>query len=124
MAADAKGRFVRFGPFELDVRAGELRKHSIKLKLRRAARPDSPHAFGASRRGCPPRRDPAAAVAEQHHRGVPTTASTPPLKSCATPWKNQPASRAISKPWRAVGIGSSVKPKESANSSPSRGSQM
>src|SRR5580658_1366839 len=34
MAADEKVRFVRFGPFELDVRAGELRKHGIKIKLR------------------------------------------------------------------------------------------
>jgi DNA-binding winged helix-turn-helix (wHTH) protein len=34
MAADAKVRFVRFGPFELDVCARELRKHGIKIKLR------------------------------------------------------------------------------------------
>ena len=27
-------RLLRFGPFELDVRAGELRKHSIRIKLR------------------------------------------------------------------------------------------
>jgi serine/threonine protein kinase/Tol biopolymer transport system component len=27
-------RFIRFGPFELDVRAGELRKHGTKIKLR------------------------------------------------------------------------------------------
>src|ERR1700726_2294306 len=25
---------LRFGPFELDVRAGELRKHGIRIKLR------------------------------------------------------------------------------------------
>jgi DNA-binding winged helix-turn-helix (wHTH) protein len=30
--ADRRG--VRFGPFELDARAGELRKHGIKIKLR------------------------------------------------------------------------------------------
>jgi serine/threonine protein kinase len=29
-----KARLVRFGPFELDVRAGELRKHGIRIKLR------------------------------------------------------------------------------------------
>ena len=27
-------RLFRFGPFELDVRAGELRKHGIRIKLR------------------------------------------------------------------------------------------
>src|SRR5215472_3519897 len=27
-------RFIRFGPFELDVRAGELRKHGTRLRLR------------------------------------------------------------------------------------------
>ena len=27
-------RFIRFGPFEIDLRAGELRKHGIKIKLR------------------------------------------------------------------------------------------
>ena len=27
-------RFLRFGPFEFDVRAGELRKHGIRIKLR------------------------------------------------------------------------------------------
>src|SRR5579863_9703198 len=27
-------RFLRFGPFELDVRAGELRKHGTRLRLR------------------------------------------------------------------------------------------
>jgi DNA-binding response OmpR family regulator len=32
---DARGvRLVRFGPFELDARAGELRKHGIRLLLR------------------------------------------------------------------------------------------
>lgn len=30
----AQARFFRFGPFELDVRAGELRKHGIRIKLR------------------------------------------------------------------------------------------
>src|ERR1035437_8777865 len=30
----AQSRFFRFGPFELDVRAGELRKHGIRIKLR------------------------------------------------------------------------------------------
>ena len=29
-----RARLFRFGPFELDVRAGELRKHSIRLRLR------------------------------------------------------------------------------------------
>jgi serine/threonine protein kinase/Tol biopolymer transport system component len=29
-----RGRRFRFGPFELDVRAGELRKHGIRLRLR------------------------------------------------------------------------------------------
>src|SRR5277367_1816789 len=29
-----QARLFRFGPFELDVRAGELRKHGIRLKLR------------------------------------------------------------------------------------------
>jgi TolB-like protein len=32
--ADAQARPVRFGPFELDCRAGELRKHGIRIKLR------------------------------------------------------------------------------------------
>src|ERR1022692_1727742 len=26
-------RYIRFGPFELDSRAGEVRKHSIKIRL-------------------------------------------------------------------------------------------
>src|SRR5215469_3462732 len=30
----AKARTLRFGPFELDVRAGELRKHGIRIRLR------------------------------------------------------------------------------------------
>ena len=30
----ARVRLFRFGPFELDVRAGELRKHGIRIKLR------------------------------------------------------------------------------------------
>ena len=30
-------RFIRFGPFELDSRAGELRKHSIKIRLQHQA---------------------------------------------------------------------------------------
>jgi eukaryotic-like serine/threonine-protein kinase len=30
----AQARFFRFGPFELNVRAGELRKHGIRIKLR------------------------------------------------------------------------------------------
>jgi DNA-binding winged helix-turn-helix (wHTH) protein len=30
----SKTRLVRFGPFQLDVRAGELRKHRIRIKLR------------------------------------------------------------------------------------------
>jgi len=30
----SRSRLVRFGPFELDVRAGELRKHGIRIKLR------------------------------------------------------------------------------------------
>jgi DNA-binding winged helix-turn-helix (wHTH) protein len=30
----AQARSFRFGPFELDVRAGELRKHGIRIKLR------------------------------------------------------------------------------------------
>ena len=30
----SRERFVRFGPFELHVRAGELRKHGIRIKLR------------------------------------------------------------------------------------------
>src|SRR5580700_4745459 len=30
----AQARLLRFGPFELDVRAGELRKHGIRIKLR------------------------------------------------------------------------------------------
>jgi Tol biopolymer transport system component/DNA-binding winged helix-turn-helix (wHTH) protein len=30
----SRARLVRFGPFELDVRAGELRKHGIRIKLR------------------------------------------------------------------------------------------
>src|SRR6516164_9755901 len=30
----SKARLVRFGPFELDVRAGELHKHGIRIKLR------------------------------------------------------------------------------------------
>ena len=32
--SDSKARFIRFGPFELNVRAGELRKHGIRIKLR------------------------------------------------------------------------------------------
>jgi cholera toxin transcriptional activator len=28
------GRLFRFGPFELDVRASELRKHGVRIKLR------------------------------------------------------------------------------------------
>ena len=32
--AFARVRLSRFGPFELDARAGELRKHGIKIKLR------------------------------------------------------------------------------------------
>jgi DNA-binding winged helix-turn-helix (wHTH) protein len=32
--AGAKDRLVRFGPFEFDGRAGELRKHGIRIKLR------------------------------------------------------------------------------------------
>jgi serine/threonine protein kinase len=32
--AAPRARLLRFGPFELDVRAGELRKHSIRIKLR------------------------------------------------------------------------------------------
>jgi DNA-binding winged helix-turn-helix (wHTH) protein/Flp pilus assembly protein TadD len=31
---DLQTRFLRFGVFELDVRAGELRKHGIRIKLR------------------------------------------------------------------------------------------
>lgn len=34
MADLADRRVVRFGPFELDARAGELRKHGIRIKLR------------------------------------------------------------------------------------------
>src|ERR1700683_2391806 len=30
----AQGRMLCFGPFELDGRAGELRKHGIRIKLR------------------------------------------------------------------------------------------
>src|SRR5690242_17823933 len=30
----SKARLIRFGPFELNVRAGELRKHGIRIKLR------------------------------------------------------------------------------------------
>ena len=30
----ARVRLFRFGPFELDVRSGELRKHGIRLRLR------------------------------------------------------------------------------------------
>ncbi len=30
-------RYIRFGPFELDSRAGELRKHSIKIRLQHQA---------------------------------------------------------------------------------------
>ena len=30
----ARARLLRFGPFELDVRAGELRQHGIRIKLR------------------------------------------------------------------------------------------
>src|SRR5260370_22973185 len=30
---DAPARLVRFGAFDLDVRAGELRKHGIKIRL-------------------------------------------------------------------------------------------
>src|SRR3974390_1255028 len=30
----SRTRLVRFGPFELDVRAGELRKYGIRIKLR------------------------------------------------------------------------------------------
>jgi hypothetical protein len=30
----AQPRTFRCGPFELDVRAGELRKHGIRIKLR------------------------------------------------------------------------------------------
>lgn len=30
----ARVRLYRFGPFELDVRSGELRKHGIRLQLR------------------------------------------------------------------------------------------
>jgi DNA-binding winged helix-turn-helix (wHTH) protein len=33
-ASQIPPRFFRFGPFELDVRAGELRKHGTKLRLR------------------------------------------------------------------------------------------
>jgi hypothetical protein len=29
-----QARSFRFGPFEFDVRAGELRKHSVRIKLR------------------------------------------------------------------------------------------
>ena len=32
-----RARLYRFGPFELDVRAGELRKHGIRLQLREQA---------------------------------------------------------------------------------------
>ncbi|MGO9262570.1 MAG: protein kinase domain-containing protein [Bryobacteraceae bacterium] len=32
--ASTQARFFRFGPFELDVRAAELRKHGIRIKLR------------------------------------------------------------------------------------------
>src|ERR1700733_8295953 len=32
--APPRARQIRFGPFELDVRAGELRKHGIRLLLR------------------------------------------------------------------------------------------
>src|SRR5215471_2442090 len=32
--AAPKAQILRFGPFELDVRAGELRKHGIRLRLR------------------------------------------------------------------------------------------
>jgi serine/threonine protein kinase len=34
VGAPADPRLVRFGPFALDTRAGELRKHGIKIKLR------------------------------------------------------------------------------------------
>src|SRR5215472_13194649 len=30
----SQARLYQFGPFELDVRAGELRKHGIRIKLR------------------------------------------------------------------------------------------
>jgi len=32
--ASPRARQIRFGPFELDVRAGELRKHGVRLRLR------------------------------------------------------------------------------------------
>jgi len=32
--SEPTSRFIRFGPFEVDLRAGELRKHGIKVKLR------------------------------------------------------------------------------------------
>jgi TolB-like protein len=33
-ASEPTSRFARFGPFEVDLRAGELRKHGVKIKLR------------------------------------------------------------------------------------------
>ena len=33
MGADRPARFVRFGPFDLDLPAGQLRRHGIKVKL-------------------------------------------------------------------------------------------
>src|SRR5437764_15298418 len=32
--AAPKAQMLRFGPFELDIRSGELRKHGIRLRLR------------------------------------------------------------------------------------------
>ena len=33
MEINAQTRRARFGPFEVDLRSGELRKHGIRLKL-------------------------------------------------------------------------------------------
>ena len=77
-------RFFRFGPFELDVRAGELRKHGIRIRVR--GQPiqillmllDLPARWSCATRsgsGCGPTTPSWSSI----------TASMRPSKSCARP---------------------------------------
>ncbi len=82
-------RFIRFGLFEADLQAGELRKNGLKIKLQ-----DQPFrvlSLLLERAGeVVTERSSARSSGRRTHSSTLTTASTLPSRKCATPGRIQP----------------------------------
>ena len=100
---------LRFDGFELDVRAGELRKHGVRLRLRGQPLQVLEILLESRRRRCDSARNFRPESGRQTPLSILTTACTTQLRAFAKCLAIRRRNRATSKRFRAGDTGTSVR---------------